>query len=265
MATVAANQAHSAIKAPSLLLALTELPRALMEASSLPWAAPFLMQARKGDGHPVMLLPGFMASDFSMRALHRYLTKLGYDPYYWDLGRNLGHKAVGQEGEKMIARLDEIHSKTGRKVSLIGWSLGGSFARMLSRRRPDLVRQIISLGSPITGTPKSTNAWRAYQYVTGKKLDDPQMQAQVSEGHDVPPVPSTAIYSRSDGIVAWQNSREPKSDTTDNIEVRGSHCGLGANPAVLWAIADRLALAENGWKPFERTGARSLVYPSSGH
>jgi hypothetical protein len=78
-------------------------------------------------------------------------------------------------------------------------------------------------------------------------------------------VPSTAIFSKNDGIVAWQTSREPKAATTDNIEVRGSHCGLGANPAVMWAIADRLALPENEWTPFERSGARALIYPSSGH
>lgn len=253
------------IKAPSIFLALAELPRALAETGSIPWAAPFLLQAPKGDGHPVMLLPGFMASEFSMKILHRYLTRLGYDVYHWELGRNLGHKVIGNEGEKLVARLDEIHAKTGKKVSLVGWSLGGALARLLSRRRPDLVRQVISLGSPITGSPKSTNAWRAYQYVTGRSGDDPEMRAQIEEGHAVPPVPSTAIWSRSDGIVAWQNSREPKAKTTDNIEVKGSHCGLGVNPAVLWAVADRLALPEKGWKPFERTGLRALVYPSSGH
>lgn len=252
-------------KPPSLFLALTELPRAMFELGSIPWASPLLMQAPKGDGHPVLLLPGFMASDFSMKVLHRYLKKLGYDPYYWELGRNLGPKAIGQEGERLITRLDEIHEATDQKISLIGWSLGGAFARMLSRRRPDCVRQVISLGSPITGTPKSTNAWRAYQFMTGQKMTDRKLQEQVVEGHQVPPVPSTAIYSRNDGIVAWQNCREPKALQTDNIEVRGSHCGLGANPAVLWAIADRLAQEEGKWKPFERSGTRSFIYPSSGH
>lgn len=265
MATAAAAMPHDAIKAPSLLLALAELPRALIETGSVPWAAPLLMQAPKGDGHPVMLLPGFMASDFSMKILFRYLKRLGYDPYHWELGRNLGPKVIGAEGEKLIARLDEIHAKTGKKVSLVGWSLGGALARQLSRRRPDLVRQVISLGSPITGSPRSTNAWRAYQYMTGQKVDDPKLREQVLEGHGVPPVPSTAIFSRSDGVVAWQNSQEPKSKTTDNIEVKGSHCGLGANPAVLWAVADRLAQPEKGWKPFERTGLKSIIYPSSGH
>lgn len=252
-------------KAPSLLLALTELPRALLEVGSLPWAAPLLLQAPKGDGHPVLLLPGFMAGEGSMKPLFQYLKKLGYDPYQWELGRNLGPRAVGADGEKMVSRLEAIHAKTGRKVTVIGWSLGGAFARQLSRRRPDLVRQVISLGSPLTGTPRATNAWRAYQYFTGQKMDDPKLKAQVREGHQVPPVPSTAIFSKNDGIVAWQTSREPKAKTTDNIEVRGSHCGLGANPAVMWAIADRLALPENGWKPFERSGARTLIYPSSGH
>ncbi len=265
MATAAAAMPMGAIKPPSLLLALAELPRALVETGSVPWAAPFLLQAPKGDGHPVLLLPGFMASDFSMKILHRYLSKLGYDAYHWELGRNLGHKAIGEEGEKLIARLDEIHAKTGQKVSLVGWSLGGALARQLSRRRPDLVRQVISLGSPICGSPKSTNAWRAYQFMTNTKVDDPKLRAQVEEGHAVPPVPSTAIFSRTDGVVAWQNSQEPKSATTDNIEVKGSHCGLGANPAVLWAIADRLAQPEKGWKPFDRSGLKGLVYPSSGH
>jgi pimeloyl-ACP methyl ester carboxylesterase len=161
--------------------------------------------------------------------------------------------------------MDEIHAKTGKKVSLVGWSLGGTLARQLSRRRPDLVRQVISLGSPITGSPKSTNAWRAYQMMTGQKVNDPSVQEQMAESHTVPPVPSTAIFSKHDGIVAWQNSREPKSQQTDNIEVRGSHCGLGVNPAVMWAIADRLALPEKGWKRFERSGFKSVVYPSSGH
>lgn len=255
----------SPAKAPSLLLALTEFPRALFELGSLPWAAPLLLQAPKGDGHPVLLLPGFMAGEGSMKPLYRYLKKLGYDPYQWELGRNLGPRAVGADGEKMVERLETIHAKTGRKVTVIGWSLGGAFARQLSRRRPDLVRQVISLGSPLTGTPRDTNAWRAYQLVTGQKMNDPKLKEQVREGHEVPPVPSTAIFSKNDGIVAWRTAREPKAATTDNIEVRGSHCGLGANPAVMWAIADRLALPENGWKPFERSGARTLIYPSSGH
>jgi pimeloyl-ACP methyl ester carboxylesterase len=260
-----ASAAIHKVSRPSLFLALTEFPRALAEFGSMPWAGPILMQAEKGDGHPVMLLPGFLAGDYSMKPLKRYLDNLGYTTFHWELGRNLGPRAIGHNGEKLIARLEEIHAETGKKVSLVGWSLGGTLARQLSRRRPNLVRQVISLGSPITGSPKSTNAWRAYQVMTGQKVDDPDVQAQLAESHDVPPVPSTAIFSKHDGIVAWQNSREPRAKHTDNIEVRGSHCGLGVNPAVLWAIADRLALPEKGWTPFERSGLKSFVYPSSGH
>ena len=250
---------------PSPLLALTELPRALLEMGSLPLAAPLLLSAPRGDGHPVLVLPGFTTTDLSTTVLRRYLTRLGYDAHAWELGRNLGPKAIGQQGEKLIARLEDIYAATGKKVSLVGWSLGGIIARQLSRRRPDLVRQIITLGSPFAGDPRATNVWRLYEFMSGQKLKDPDTEAQLRESHDIPPVPSTAIYSKADGIVAWQNCLEPASATTDNIEVPGSHCGLGVNPVVLFAVADRLAQGEDAWQPFNRNGLRALIYRSSGH
>ena len=255
----------SAIKPPSLFLAITELPRALLELGSLPWASPLLSRAPKGDGHPVLVLPGFVTSDFSTRLLRRYLDRLGYDSHAWELGRNLGPKAIGAQGEKLIARLDEIHGATGQKVSVIGWSLGGTMARQLARRRPELVRQVISLGSPIVGDPRSTNVWRTYERLTGQTMKDPDTQAQLAESQLAPPVPSTAIFSKEDGVVAWRNCIEPQDLLTDNIQVHGSHCGLGVNPVVLLAIADRLAQAQGSWKPFDRSGLKALVYPSSGH
>lgn len=258
------HQAES-IARPSRWLALTELPRALFELGALPLAAPALMSVKRGDGHPVLILPGFMTTDQSTGILHRYLKRIGYDTHEWQLGRNLGPRAVGWEGERLIARLDAVHAATGQKVSLIGWSLGGVFARQLARRRPDLVRQVISLGSPFTGNAEATNVRRAYEYMTGQRLRDAHTQAQLRESRAVPPVPSTAIYTKSDGIVAWQNCVEPESPTTDNIEVLGSHCGLGVNAAVLYAIADRLAQPEGIWKPFDRSGFRAFAYPSSGH
>jgi pimeloyl-ACP methyl ester carboxylesterase len=253
------------IKPPSALLALTELPRALMELGSLGLAVPFLATAPRGDGHPVLVLPGFVTTDQSTRLLRRYLAELGYEAHAWDLGRNLGPKAIGREGEKLIARLREIYEATGRKVSLVGWSLGGVMARQLSRRLPEAVRQVITLGSPFTGHPHATNVWRTYQTLTGQRLDDPDTRIQLSESQLPPPVPSTAIYSREDGVVAWQNCVEPEGPETDNIQVHGSHCGLGVNPAVLYAVADRLAQAEGEWHPFERKGLRAFVYPSAGH
>ena len=251
--------------APSLFLAFTELPRALAELGSLPWALPLLSQSPRGDGHPVLVLPGFVTTDRSTKPLRAILDQLGYDTHGWELGRNLGPKAIGQQGEHLVARLEEIFAATGRKVSLIGWSLGGVMARQLARRRPDMVRQVITLGSPFTGDPRATNVWRTYEQLTGQRLKDADTQAQLRESQLPPPVPSTAIFSKGDGIVAWRNCLEPADAATDNIQVYGSHCGLGVNPAVLYAVADRLAQAEGEWAPFNRNGLRTMLYPSSGH
>jgi pimeloyl-ACP methyl ester carboxylesterase len=257
--------ASERIAPPSKLLALSELPRALAELGSLPWFGPLLMSAPRGDGHPVLVLPGFVTTDASTTLLRRYLQALGYTPYAWELGRNLGPKAIGREGEKLIERLDAIYAETGRQVSIIGWSLGGVMARQVARRRPDKVRQVISLGSPFTGNPRATNVMQAYETLTGQRMSDAHTQAQLRESRQTPPVPSTAIYTKADGVVAWQNCCEPEDATTDNIEVYGSHCGLGVNASVLYAIADRLAQGEGEWAPFERKGLRTLMYPSSGH
>lgn len=256
---------YDAIRAPSALLALTELPRALAELGSLPFAAPVLASAPRGDGHPVLVLPGFIASDTSTVVLRRYLKKMGYDAHAWELGRNLGPKAIGAEGEKLVARLRAIHDLTGQKVSLVGWSLGGIMARIVACRAPDAVRQVITLGSPFAGSPKATNVWRAYELLTGHHIESDNAKSQLAEAASPPPVPSTAIYSREDGVVAWQICREQPGPATDNIEVHGSHIGLGVNPAVLYAVADRLAQAEDDWHPFDRHGVKSLVYPAAGH
>lgn len=264
MASVAMPH-NAAVSPPSMLLALTELPRAVAEWASLPLASPLLASAPRGDGHPVLVLPGFATSDASTKVLRKFLTRMGYDAHTWDLGRNLGHKAIGREGEKLVARLKAIHEATGQKVSLVGWSLGGVMARLVAHRAPEAVRQVISLGSPFGGSPKSTNVWRAYEWMTGDKVEDAHTVRQLSDHAGPPPVPSTAIWSRADGIVAWQTCREQEAATTDNIEVRGSHCGLGVNPAVLYAVADRLAQPGDGWTPFRRDGLKAWVYPSAGH
>ena len=250
---------------PSLFLAATELPRALAELGALPLSLPLMTQAPRGDGHPVLVLPGFVTTDISTRPLRAFLDQMGYETFGWELGRNLGPKAIGQEGERLIARLEEIFAGTEQKVSLVGWSLGGVMARQLARWRPEMVRQIITLGSPITGDPRATNAWRTYEKLTGQRISDPSAQKMLADSNLPPPVPSTAIYSQQDGIVAWQNCLEPQNDLTDNIQVHGSHCGLGVNPVVLYAVADRLAMKEGEWRPFRRSGLRALVYPSSGH
>ena len=126
----------------------------------------------------------------------------------------------------------------------------------------------ISLGSPFGGNPRANHAWRIYQGVTGQEID-PRAMNDVFQNLAHPPqgIPATAIFSKGDGVVAWQTCVERPSALTDNIEVYASHCGLGVNPAVFFAVADRLALADKEWKPFDRNAAywRRVVYPSSGH
>jgi pimeloyl-ACP methyl ester carboxylesterase len=248
------------IRPPSPLLFLVEGQRATIEAAALLPAAPWLRRAPRGDGHPVLVLPGFTAGDESTIALRIYLRDLGYRAHRWKLGRNLGFDGsrAGFEG-RLVHRLGVIFHRFGRRVSLVGWSLGGIYAREIARAAPHMVRQVITLGSPFAGRGRASNVRRLYEVLTGRKIPehDPELLARL---HEPPPVPSTAIYSRSDGVAHWRACIERTGPHTDNIEVFGSHCGLGFNPAVLYAVADRLAQPEDGWKPFDRRGWRRLVY-----
>jgi len=239
---------------PSRLLLALEL-RGILEFQAFFAAYPLLRRAPRGDGHPVLVLPGLAASDVSTRPLRTYLKAQGYAAHGWKQGPNRGPRSGVEAG--IDARLAELAHRYSRKVGLIGWSLGGVFAREAARRTPALVRQVITLGSPFANEPKASNAWRLYEILSERRVDDWAGREAMKLP---PPVPSTAIYTRSDGTVAWQGCREQESATTENIEVEGSHSGLGYNPAVLYAIADRLALPEGEWRPFDRNGLRSLLY-----
>jgi triacylglycerol esterase/lipase EstA (alpha/beta hydrolase family) len=158
----------------------------------------------------------------------------------------------------MLARIEELFDRyDGRKVSLVGWSLGGLYARQLAKFLPDKVRSMISLGSPFAGSPKSTNAWRVYEWVSGGKVDDQALLAALAEA---PSVPTTSIFSRTDGVCAWQTCLNAEGPNSENIEIDGSHCGLGHHPAAIYAIADRLAQPEGAWRKFDRRGWRALVF-----
>ena len=143
------------------------------------------------------------------------------------------------------------------QVKAPGARLIGVCARELAKRVPDAVRCAITLGTPFTGHPKASNAWRFCEWVSGRKADDPTGFGPLSEA---PAVPTTSIFSRSDGVVAWQCSIQQPAAHTENIEVRASHVGMGAHPAVLYAVADRLAQPEGQWQPFHRDGVRRLIY-----
>ena len=247
------------LRAPSLFLMLAEV-RSLFELNSSLLLSPLLLRAPKGDGHPVLALPGFLASDLSMAPMRRYLKELGYDTYAWNMGRNFG--GVASKRGALRDLLTRIHETTGRKVSLVGWSLGGIYARDLALQMPDMVRSVITLGTPFANDVRATNATRLYEMLSGEGIDDnPEIQKAIAG--DLP-VPTTSIYSRTDGIVNWHTSLLRPSGTAENIEVHlASHIGLGVNPAALWAVADRLAQAEGEFKQFGRSGPFAIAYASA--
>jgi pimeloyl-ACP methyl ester carboxylesterase len=244
------------LRPPSLFLMLAET-RALFELNSSLLLSPLLLRAPKGDGHPVLTLPGFLASDLSMAPMRRYLKELGYGAYAWQMGRNFGGVASKRSALRDLLR--RIHEATGRKVSLVGWSLGGVYARDLALQMPDMVRSVITLGSPFANDIRATNATRLYEALSGEAVDDnPEIREAIAG--DLP-VPATSIYSRTDGIVNWHTSLLRAAATAENIEVYfASHIGLGVNPAALWAVADRLAQPEGEFKHFDRSGPFAIAY-----
>lgn len=249
-------QERGRLRPPGLALLLAEA-RGLLELNASLLLSPLLMRAPRGDGHPVLALPGFLASDLSMAPMRRYLSELGYETHAWRMGRNLG--GLGRMREALRARLAEIHAASGRKVSLVGWSLGGVYARDLALQAPDMVRSVITLGSPFANDIRATNATRLYELVSGEGVDDVPGLREAIAG-DLP-VPATSIYSRTDGIVNWRTSLLRPSATAENIEVHfASHLGIGVNPAALWAVADRLAQAEGQFRHFDRSGPFAIAY-----
>ena len=244
------------LRPPSLFLMFAEA-RGLFELNSSLLFSPLLLRAPRGDGHPVLALPGFLASDISMAPMRRYLKELGYDAHAWNMGRNLGG-VVSKRGA-LCDLLRRTYESTGRKVSLVGWSLGGVYARDLALQMPEMVRSVITLGSPFADDIRATNATRLYEALSGETVDDHPEILEAIAG-DLP-VPATSIYSRTDGIVNWHTSLLHPSATAENIEVYfASHIGLGVNPAALWAVADRLAQAEGEFKHFDRSGPFAIAY-----
>ena len=191
-----------ALRPPSRTLLMLE-GRAVQELGAFMLLRPWLAAAPRGDGHPVLVFPGLLASDLSTQPLRGFLKQHGYAVHGWNQGRNLGLR---------------------------------------------------------TGVEAATNAWKVYEFASGQRVDDRDhhIAGPVS---DPPPVPTTSIFSRSDGICAWQTCLNEEGPLVENIEVYGSHCGLGHHPAAVYAVADRLAQPEGQWTKFDRSGWKSLVYP----
>ncbi len=257
----AAPQAPARLRPPGLGLLLAEA-RVIFELNASLLLSPLLLRAPRGESQPVLTLPGFLASDLSMAPMRRYLRDLGHDPHAWRMGRNFG--GVSRMRTALRDRLASIHGATGRKVSLVGWSLGGVYARDLALQAPELVRSVITLGSPFALDVRATNATALYEALSGEAADD-HSELRAAIAGDLP-VPATSIYSRSDGIVNWRTCRLRPSQSAENIELRlASHAGLGLNVAALWVVADRLAQPEGGFRHFDRSGPFALAYAPADH
>ncbi len=220
---------------PTLVDLSLEAPRTWAAFASFAALAPLLSAAPRGDGHPVLVLPGFLASDLSTWPLRTFLGRLGYPTYGWGLGRNVGPTTAILDG--LTRAVEDLQRSHRRSLSIVGWSLGGVFGREMARMSPEKIRQVITMGSPF-------NASSGFRRST-----------------DPLPVPSTAVYTRTDGIVAWRTTVQRTDERSENVEVRGSHCGLGVNPAAVLAVADRLGQSEGRWSPFRPPPAFRRWYP----
>lgn len=204
-----------------------------------------LHQLRGGDRQPVIVYPGFLATDRLTAPLRHRLADLGYSVHGWELGVNMGLKR-GLLNE-MVRRARLLSDAAHMRVSLIGWSLGGLYAREVAKQVPDKVRQVITLGTPFVGDLHDNHAWRLYEALNDHKVSNPPVDGRIDEA---PPVPTTSIFSRNDGIVAPHSSRCPPGEQVECIEIGGSHVGLPWNPDAIRIVADRLSQPEGGWKPY---------------
>lgn len=233
---------------PSPLLLAAEAPRALGELAWLQAARPILARAPRGDGHPVLVLPGLAADDRSTVPLRRFLRRLGYRVHDWRLGTNI-------PSEELIARLRErlaqLRAEEPRPMSLVGWSLGGIYAREIARMFPESTRTVVTLGSPFRAVAGRENHAAPLARALARQLGIDLPGSSSLDDERPLSVPSTSVFSRTDGIVSWQACVNAGGATHETIEVVGSHCGLGHHPAVLLVVADRLAQLPGEWRPMQ--------------
>jgi pimeloyl-ACP methyl ester carboxylesterase len=241
-------------------------PRALLEMALLPCALPLLATAPRGDGHPVLLLPGFMGGESSLVVLELFLRNRGYAVQTWGLGRNVGFHA--KHAAALEQKIRHLHHTTGRKVSLVGWSLGGVFALYGARLHPECVRSVVTLGSPLSVDPGGSASppfikamYRLVAHPLGPIAHSMQPRAKQLRAHHELPMPLSCLYSVGDGIVPPQEATVDGDPAIhENIRVPGSHIGLGFNAAVLWIVAERLSQPEGRWRRFRPSGALGYAY-----
>ncbi|MFD2093457.1 esterase/lipase family protein [Blastococcus deserti] len=234
----------------AVVLAATEPARTLVSAGAMAAGLPLLRFAPRGEPHPVLVLPGLLASDLSTRVLRGWLRRLGYPVVGWALGRNRGPtEEVLTELPLLVDRLAREHATS---VSIVGWSLGGIYGRRLARRAPRQVRQVISLGSPFALADRPLGDGLGARVHRRPAPGGRRVHATPTSPARPLQVPSTAVYSTWDGVVDWRACRQEPGPISENVAVRSSHLGMGHDPAVLWVVADRLAQPRHDWRPFER-------------
>ena len=246
------------VKPPSFALLAAE-GRGLLDIPALFAAAPFLATAPRGPAHPVLVLPGLGADDRSTIAIRGFLETLSYRVHGWGRGRNI--RMPDADLSAVAVRVTRLRADSGVKVSLVGWSRGGIIAREVARQIPDAVRMVITLGSPFAA-PDASNVSAIWKLLTGEKYDPPTPE-RVSLLAQPIPVPSTSIYTRADGVVAWRACLEQEGDQRENVEVSTTHIGLGFHAPALWVIADRLAQPPGIWKPFRPSPMVAPWFPRS--
>lgn len=235
------------------------MPRAALELAALATVVPALAVERRGDGHPVLVLPGMVGGDVSTAGLRRYLTWLGYSVSGSGIGMNAGPTEAVVSG--LRARLKAMAVASGRPVSIVGWSLGGLYAHELARGAPASVRQVVTLGSPTRlAVPGGRTASRLFDRFSHLHVAPSMVTRPWSEAGPLR-VPATSLYTRSDGVVSWQACLLGRGRRRQNIEVYGSHMGLVLNPTVLHVLADRLAQAPHSWRPFRPGPLTRHLYP----
>lgn len=246
----------ASLKAPNPFLMALEA-RAALEGALGFVSTPILRRIPKGDGHPIVVLPPFGAADQFTSGLRSFLANRGYDVHPWGHPEVLGlHRLVHVAAE----RVHEVSENGGRAVTLIGHSLGGVYAREVARFIPADVRSVITLGSPISDL-KANHVWPMFEAASGTRVaslpDD--FAERMAEA---PPVPTTSIFSKTDGVVAWRSCIDRTDGEVENVEVVGSHIGLPSNPWAIYIVGDRLAQAPGEWQPFHRPGVRRAAFPA---
>jgi pimeloyl-ACP methyl ester carboxylesterase len=235
------------VQAPDTWIASLEMLTLSNELSAMMAASPLLRLLGRGDRHPVLVMPGFIAGDSSTLPLRYFIRSWGYWAHGWRGGDNLGPTPAVLQS--ISDRLTQLYGRHGRTVTLVGWSLGGLFARQLARAHPEKVRQVITLASPLQLTFDDRNTL-SFILDRLRHRFDPDFHRLPEYQLGPLPVPATSIYTRMDGVARWQTCLDVVDHRHENVEIYSTHVGHGYSPAALYVLANRLRQPEGEWRPF---------------